>query len=95
MDRISVCHVCFATDRQNTPIFGMSAKIDCQLRQVCSSVFLSARNTWATKGRNFVKCNIYIYVRRLFEILSKFQARLNYEKKASSLHENVQSVQLW
>jgi len=42
VDRISVCHVCFATDRQNTPIFGMSAKIDCQLRQVCSSVFLSA-----------------------------------------------------
>jgi len=68
----AVCHVgiatvCIATvgistDRQNTSIIRMSAKIDCQLRQVCLTVFLSAWNNWGTAGRNCVKCYIYIYI---------------------------------
>jgi hypothetical protein len=40
----------------------MSAKIDYQLRHVCLSVLLSVWKDWATAGRNFVKCNIYIYI---------------------------------
>jgi hypothetical protein len=55
-----VCHVCVATDRQNTPIIRMSAKIDYQLRQRFR-VFLFAWKNWATIERNFVKFNIYIY----------------------------------
>jgi len=44
-----LCVMCVATDRQNTPIIRMCAKIDWQLLQVCLSVFLSARNTWEIK----------------------------------------------
>ena len=68
---LAVCHVCtatvcIATDctatvGQNKLIIRMSSKIDCQLRQVCLSIFLSAWNNWATAGRNCVKCYIYIY----------------------------------
>ena len=55
-----VCRVCVASGRQNTPIIWMSAKIDCQLRQVCLSVFLSARILCTTKGWNFLN-EIYMY----------------------------------
>jgi len=51
----------------------MSAKIDCQLRQVCLSVFLSAWKNCATTGRNFVKCNIYIYIYVFLKFCPKFK----------------------
>ena len=51
-----------------------SAKSDCHLRQVCLSVFLSAWKKWASTGRIFVKCNIYIYIYKDFpKICRKFK----------------------
>ena len=51
--RVGIVTVCIVTDRQNTAIIRMSAKIDCQLRQVCLSIFLSAWEESATTGKNF------------------------------------------